>query len=92
MMLELVNRELCRSGAVKVGEISNLEPDLQERFATACRLVYARLPRGRHAQSVEDLTGFWSSFCLGESIRRVKDISVLGLVESSIVRRSDSSI
>ena len=91
MMLELVNRELCRSGAVKIGEISSLEPDLQERFATACRLAYARLTRGRHAQSVEDLTGFCSSFCLGESIRRVMDISVLGLVESSIVRRSDGS-
>ena len=91
MMLELVNRELCRSGAVKIGEISSLEPDLQEKFATACRLAYAKLTRGRHAQSVKDLTAFCSSFCLSESIRRLNDISVLGLVESFIVRRSDSS-
>ena len=52
---------------------------------------YAKLTRGRHAQSNEEVSAFCSSFCLNESVRRVKDISVLGLVESFIVRQSDGS-
>ena len=91
-MLGLVNRELDRSGSVKIGALDSLDPDLLEKLAIACRLAYAGLTRGRYAASIEDVSNFCSSFCLSESIGGISDINVLGLLEASVVRQSDGCV